>query len=236
MKILYIYPHPDDESFGTSHIMHKQIREGHEVHLLTLTKGGATRQRFKYNYSVEEMGEVRYNEMLCVEKVLGLTGMKILDFPDSGLKEMDPTDIEQVVENEIRFLKPDVIVTYAVHGISGFHDHIVSHAVVKSVFSRMKGTSGAPKRFAMLTLKEEDAKAFSTLFHLSGSKDDEIDCIITPDEEDIRKAQESLDCYETFRDTIDQTGIREFMKKECCFEFFQEDFKPPVNDIFQGLT
>ncbi len=31
MKILYIYPHPDDESFGPAHVMHKQIRDGHEV-------------------------------------------------------------------------------------------------------------------------------------------------------------------------------------------------------------
>ena len=56
MKILYIFPHPDDESFGVAHAMSKQRRQGHEVYLLTLTKGGATRQRFKYGYSVAEMG------------------------------------------------------------------------------------------------------------------------------------------------------------------------------------
>ena len=58
MKILYIFPHPDDESFGPANAMSKQRRQGHEVHLLTLTKGGATRQRHKYGYSVEEMGEL----------------------------------------------------------------------------------------------------------------------------------------------------------------------------------
>ena len=68
MKILYIYPHPDDESFGPGNVMHKQVREGHEVYLLTLTKGGATKMRFELNLSIEEMGEVRYKEMLCVEK------------------------------------------------------------------------------------------------------------------------------------------------------------------------
>ena len=48
MRILYIYPHPDDESFGPAGVMAKQRREGHEVHLLTLTRGGATRQRHRY--------------------------------------------------------------------------------------------------------------------------------------------------------------------------------------------
>jgi LmbE family N-acetylglucosaminyl deacetylase len=74
--------------------MTKQRRQGHGVYLLTLTKGGATRQRFKYDYSIEEMGDVRFREMLEVEKVLGLSGMTVLDMPDSGLKEMDPRVIE----------------------------------------------------------------------------------------------------------------------------------------------
>ncbi|MFC1733666.1 PIG-L deacetylase family protein, partial [candidate division KSB1 bacterium] len=38
MTFLYIYPHPDDESFGSAHAMSKQLRQGHEVYLLTLTR------------------------------------------------------------------------------------------------------------------------------------------------------------------------------------------------------
>jgi LmbE family N-acetylglucosaminyl deacetylase len=98
MKILYIYPHPDDESFGAAHVISKQRRQGHELYLLTLSRGGATKQRFKYNYSIAEMGEVRYREMLEVEKVLDLTEMMVLDLPDSGLKEIDPREIEDVVK------------------------------------------------------------------------------------------------------------------------------------------
>jgi N-acetylglucosamine malate deacetylase 2 len=235
MRILYIYPHPDDESFGTAHVMHKQIREGHEVLLLTLTRGGATKQRFKYNLSVEEMGEIRHKEMLCVEKVLGLTGMKVLNLPDSGLKEMDPGEIEEVVKNIIIRLNPDVIVTYAVHGISGFHDHLVTHAVVKRVFSEIRNNESGPFRLAMLTLREEDAKKFSTLFNLSGSKEEEIDCVLTVDDEDIKKAHQALDCYETFRETIEKSKIKDHILKECYFEFYQEEFTPPVNDLFEGI-
>jgi N-acetylglucosamine malate deacetylase 2 len=235
MRILYIYPHPDDESYGTAHVMHKQVRDGHEVHLLTLTKGGATKQRFKYNLSVEEMGEVRHKEMLCVEKVLSLTGMKVLDLPDSGLKEMDPREIEDVVKNFIIRLNPDVIVTYAVHGISGFHDHLVTHAVVKRVFTELKNNETGPYRLAMLTLREEDAKKFSVMFHLNGSKPEEIDCVVTVGDEDIQKAHEALDCYETFKETIVNSKIKEHILKKCYFEFYQEDFTPPLEDLFERL-
>ncbi|EGL81366.1 LmbE family protein [Caldalkalibacillus thermarum TA2.A1] len=37
MNILYIFPHPDDESFGPAAVMHQQIKAGHRVYLLTLT-------------------------------------------------------------------------------------------------------------------------------------------------------------------------------------------------------
>ncbi len=120
MNILYIYPHPDDESFGPAHVMSCQKRLGHEVHLLTLTRGGATKQRHKYGYSVEEMGRIRNREMFPVEKVLGLSGMTVLDLPDNALKEMDPREIERIVERHIESVQPQVVVTYPVHGISGF--------------------------------------------------------------------------------------------------------------------
>ena len=85
-KLLYIFPHPDDESFGPAAVIHSQILNGHEVYLLTLTKGGATKQRFKLGLTVGEMGEIRYREMLAVEQSLGLDGMVVLDYPDGGLE------------------------------------------------------------------------------------------------------------------------------------------------------
>lgn len=105
MKILYIFPHPDDESFGPARAISSQVRAEHEVYLLTLTRGGATKERFKYGYSIEEMGEVRFNEMNEVAKVLGLTEMIVLDFPDSGLKELDPREIEKDVIRDSKVME-----------------------------------------------------------------------------------------------------------------------------------
>lgn len=235
MKILYIYPHPDDESFGPANVMHKQIREGHEVYLLTLTKGGATKKRFELKLSVEEMGEVRYKEMLCVEKALMLTGMTVLDLPDSGLKEMDPRDIEKVVEEHIHKIKPDVIATYAVHGISGFHDHLVSHAVVKNVFCKLKEEFGYPKRLALVTIDEETANE-SPHFKLNFSKKEEIDCIVEVEEADMQALHNALDCYKTYQSTIEESGIKRLIKSKLPFEIFQENFNPPISDLFEDLA
>lgn len=234
MKILYIFPHPDDESFGPAQVMSKQRRDGNEVYLLTLTKGGATKQRHKYGYSIEEMGEIRFKEMLDVEKVLKLSGMNVLNLPDSGLKEMDPRDIEKVVKDEIQRLKPDVIVTYAVHGISGFHDHLIIHGIVKRVFVEMKESAKYLKRLAFFTITEE-AAAKQTHFKISGSKPEEIDCIVKVDKQDVDNSIKALDCYVTFMDTINASKIKEQIPEECVFELFMETHEPKLRDLFEGL-
>lgn len=234
MKVLYIYPHPDDESFGSAHAIAKHRRQEHEVYLLTLTKGGATRQRHKYGYSVEEMGDVRFAEMQNVARVLDLSGMTVLDLPDSGLKEMDPRDIETVVQQHIQQIEPDVVVTYAVHGISGFHDHLVTHAVVKRVYLDLKPRSPYLKRLALLTITEEQASR-ATLFHLNASTPDEIDCVFRTNDADVETARKALDCYVTFQETIEKSGIKDFITHEICYEIFQEEHDPPLADLFDGL-
>jgi len=234
MRVLYVFPHPDDESFGVGHVMHKQHREGQEVHLLTLTRGGATKQRHRYGYSIEEMGQIRHREMLAVQEVLDLTGMTVLDLPDSGLKEVDPRILERAIADETERVRPDVLVSYPVHGISGFHDHLIAHAVVKRVFVELRDRLPELKRLAFCTLTEEQAKA-STVFPLSSSTAEEIDCVIQVDAGDIEACRRALDCYVTFKETIERTGIKEKLYPEVPFEFFAEDLKPPVGDLFAQL-
>lgn len=234
MRALYIYPHPDDESFGPAHVMAKQLREGHEVFLLTLTRGGATKQRFIYNKSISEMGEIRYNEMLNVAKTLQLTGMTVLNLPDSGLKELDPSEMEKVIEEYIHTIKPDVVLTYAVHGISGFHDHLISHAVVKSAFCRIRINYPYPKRLAFITLDKKTAEQ-SKHFRLHYSTEEEIDCVVITEDEDIRKCKAALDCYTTFKTVIDKSGVKELLRNQAVFEIFMENHKPPLDDLFAKL-
>ncbi len=234
MKILYIFPHPDDESFGAAHAIAKQRREGHEVYLLTLTKGGATRQRHKYGYTVEEMGAVRYKEMLNVAKVLDLSGLTVLDLPDSGLKEMDPREIEKVIREQIEKIRPAVLVTYPVHGISGFHDHLVCHAAVKRVYEEMKEESGYLKRLAFFTITENDAVR-QEKFHLNFSGEDEIDCILQTGGEERQSAVQALNCYETYEEIINETKIKDFINKDVVFEIYKERHEPKLKDLFEKI-
>ena len=234
MKVLYIYPHPDDESFGPSTVMAKQIREGHEVYLLTLTRGGATKQRHKFDFSIEQMGEVRYKEMRDVARTLELTEMTVLDYPDSGLKEMNPRILEQTILDHVHRVKPDVIVSYNVDGISGFQDHLVAHAIVKHVYCTLNDNgSEYPKRFAMYALR--DAGDMGGNFQLKTSKEEEIDCEIITNESDKQKGLAALHCYKTYLEVIKKTKVMEHVGQPEYFEFFQENYDPFATDLFQDL-
>lgn len=236
MRILYVFPHPDDESFGPARGIAAQVRQGHQVSLLTLTRGGATRIRHEYGYSVEQMGDVRAAEMQEMASVLELHDLTILGFPDSGLKEMDPRVLETAIAAHIVRHRPEVLVTYPVHGISGFHDHLVTHAVVKRVYEGLHAQPGRlVKRLAFFTLTQEQAKRASGIHRLNGSTDAEIDCWMTVATADIARWHRALDCYRSYGEVIESTGIKTSLDETVCYEFYRETCQPPVASIDDGL-
>ncbi|HEX6201674.1 MAG TPA: PIG-L family deacetylase [Thermoanaerobaculia bacterium] len=221
MRILYVFPHPDDESFGPALAIAKQVRAGDEVHLLTLTRGGATKQRQRLGLTIEEMGEVRLAEMRCVERVLGLAGLTVLDLPDGGLAKVDPREVERPVEQAVDRVRPDVLVTYAVHGISGHPDHLVTHAAVKRVFCERRGSAGAPRRLALFTLlPPEDGQPDP--MRLRTSKPEDVGCAIEVGDEEVETARRALGCYETYRGVIEEHDPLARIGRRVVFELFGE--------------
>lgn len=240
MKILYVFPHPDDESFGPAGAINQQVQDGNEVYLFTLTKGGATQARHKLELSVEQMGEVRHNEMLKVKEVLGLSGFSIRDYPDSGLKEMDPRILEKVIEKEIERIKPNIVVTYPVHGGSGYHDHLVTYAVVKRVFLEMKDTGASYlKRLSFFTMPDSGKPTFSDNNgwpRLKLSEEELIDVITQLNEKDVQRMKEALLCYETYQEMVEKTAVIDKIGDKVHFEIAFEQHTPPLKKITDALT
>jgi LmbE family N-acetylglucosaminyl deacetylase len=231
MKLLYVFPHPDDESFGPLPAMVLQRQAGHDVYLLTLTRGEATSQRHRFGYTQEEMGKIRSRELECAAQVGGLTGLSIREFPDSRLKEVDPREIESAVDEYSREIQPDILITYAVHGISGFHDHLVTHAVVKRVFCELRDDPETPvRRLAFFTVHDPIQPSQSSIA-LESSREEEIDCVIPTSEAAVDRGREALACYETYQQVIEESRIREQIATDVHFEIFQEDHTPPLDDI-----
>lgn len=233
MRILYVFPHPDDESFGPARAIAAQLRAGHEIYLLTLTRGEATSVRHKFGWTLEEMGAARHREMQEVRRTLELTDLRVLNLPDGKLKELDPWTIEQAVREEILRVKPHVVVTFPVHGISGFHDHIITHVTVTRAYLELRGTEQPwLQRLAYFTVVTAPA---DFPWHVNVTKPEEIDCTFEASDADMERFHRALDCYVTYADVIAATRIHEVFRKDVHFEIFRENHKPPLADLCDGL-
>ncbi|SDO75180.1 GlcNAc-PI de-N-acetylase [Paenibacillus sp. yr247] len=179
------------------------------------------------------MGEVRCKQLQQAAEILGVNGLKVLDFPDSGLDQMDPRVIEQAIAEYINEIKPAVLVTLPVHGISGHPDHLKTHAVVKRVYFDMKDNgSHFLKRLAFITLSEEiDTKGGPRIFY---SQKEQIDCVLPVRPQDLDAMTRALSCYTT--SPIPVALVVESVKSSIAFELFGEDFKPVLHDLTHGLN
>jgi hypothetical protein len=87
------------------------------------------------------------------------------------------------------------------------------------------------KRLAFWTIPEEGTDQ-SELFHLTGSKAEVIDVVMTVDELDVEKQRQVLDCYVTYQTTIEEAGARRNIPREAVFEIYREAHDPPLSSLF----
>lgn len=234
-SLLYIFPHPDDESFGPAPVLAQQRADGHEVHLLTLTRGEATTQRERLGLSKEQMAETRYQEMKGVAEVLDLASLTVWEYPDGELAELNPLLLEEEIAGYIHQTAPDVVVTYPVHGISGHPDHLVTHAIVKRVVCSLRRDGTAyPKRLVFFTLPpapdDTDRPA-----HLQHSPSPLIDCVVPVSDAGMQAGRQALDCYETYRPVIEHQKPLQSVKEGVPFELFGESHEPRLSTLLDGI-
>ena len=85
-RMLAIFAHPDDESFGAGGTLAKYAHQGVQVVLLCLTRGEAGIPGVK----PEEAGDIRMHELRASCRInLGIE-VYILDYPDGGLADIKP--------------------------------------------------------------------------------------------------------------------------------------------------
>ena len=136
-----VLAHPDDESLGTGGTLAKYAAEGVETFVLTATRG--ERGRFLEGVerpSPEVVGATREAELHAAVKELGVRETTLLGFPDGGLDAVDSIQVQNVIANHLRRVKPQVVITFGSEGAYGHPDHIAisqftTAAVVRAAHS-----------------------------------------------------------------------------------------------------
>ena len=90
-------------------------------------------------------------------------------------------------------------------------------AVVKRAYVELRERVDYLKRLAFWTIRAEEAAGTSELFHLTGSKAEDIDAALIVDNVDVEKQQPALDCYVTDRETIERAGARRNIPRKAWF-------------------
>lgn len=170
-KILAVFAHPDDESFGPGGTLAKWAREGSLIHLICATKGEAGR-----NSSKNETGKVREQELLKAAKIIGIQKVEFLEFIDGKIGNNDLKKLEQLITQKITTFKPDALITYDLSGVSGHLDHI---AVASATTQAFKKTKIAQKIYYYCIDKKISQQYHDYFVHFpEGKTQKEVDLVI----------------------------------------------------------
>jgi LmbE family N-acetylglucosaminyl deacetylase len=135
-RILGVFAHPDDESFGFAGTAMKLLDAGHEVGLVTLTRGDRGRwygRRPLYSWDRRDLARERAREWRGAVATIGLREAWLLRWPDQGVATAPLARITTQLAGIFRGFRPDAVITFGPEGAGSEHD---DHAATSRHASR----------------------------------------------------------------------------------------------------
>lgn len=153
--LVFVGGHPDDETFGNGGTLAQYAAAGVRVYYVSGTRGevGTISPEL---LNGKTTGDVRWSELECAAKTLGLAGVIHLGYRDSGMagseenkhpEALAMAPLAQVSGRLVKIfrdLKPEVVVTFDPIGGYRHPDHIAIHKATFEAFH----ASGDPKQYA----------------------------------------------------------------------------------------
>lgn len=133
-KLLFVFAHPDDESFACAGTIAKYHQRGDTVYLVCATSGCKGRTG-EFDFSCrEELAKHREQELHRAASILGIAHTYLYHYPDGSLAHQDQEELAKRIMDTIMEIKPNVVVTFPPDGVTGHPDHIaISQATVMAV-------------------------------------------------------------------------------------------------------
>ena len=126
--ILVVAAHPDDEVLGCGGTIAWHTRQGHEVHVLVLGEGAASRYPLR-------LGAKRKKEVSALDRaanraahILGVKAVHREHFPDNRFDSVDLLDIVKAVERVVSEVRPGRVYTHHAGDLN--IDHRIVHQAV----------------------------------------------------------------------------------------------------------
>ena len=145
--LLFVGAPPDDETFAIGGTLSRYAATGVKVYYACATRGEAGTADAESMKGFSSVGEMRWAELQCAARVLGLAGTIHLGYRDSGMAgsadNLNPDSlamatIEQAsgkIVGIIRKLKPQVVITHDPIGGYRHPDHMAVHRATLAAFN-----------------------------------------------------------------------------------------------------
>ena len=182
-RLLGIFAHPDDESFGSGGTLARYTREGIEVHVCTVTNGaaGSYDPAKPVPDAHEALAQRRAQELRCACHVLDAR-LHTLDYRDSGMEntpdnhhpdslyQADLEDVARDLTRVMRAVRPHVVITHDATGGYFHPDHIRVNHAVRRAWHRVGDVHAYPKLRAAGYPPWRPARLYETVIPRSSLK------------------------------------------------------------------
>ncbi len=156
-RLLAVWAHPDDESFGpvgTTRLAHEQ---GWETTLITATRGDAGNNGDITPADGETLADLRERELRCAAEHIGIDRLHVWQHPDGGWADLPPHTLRDEVLAAMRDWQPQVVITFGPDGITGHSDHIAISTATTDAFHQLRAELGdqGPQRLYYVTVSPD---------------------------------------------------------------------------------
>jgi LmbE family N-acetylglucosaminyl deacetylase len=141
-RLMTIFAHPDDETFGMAGTIRRVTSAGHPVAVVCATRGEAGEIADPSLATKDTLGAMREGELRRAMASVGVDDVRFLNYIDGRLPEADPDEAVAKIVRHIREFKPDVVVTFAANGGYGHVDHMAIHRLTLAALT----AAAAPRR------------------------------------------------------------------------------------------
>lgn len=126
-RLMTIFAHPDDESFGCAGTLARATRLEYPVAVVCATRGEEGQIADPALATADNLGVVREQELRTAMAAVGVRDVTFLDYIDGHLAEADHDEALSKVVAQIRRFRPDVVLTFDPKGGYGHVDHMAIH-------------------------------------------------------------------------------------------------------------
>ncbi|MEK7605108.1 MAG: PIG-L deacetylase family protein [Patescibacteria group bacterium] len=171
-RVVGIFAHPDDEALGPSGTL-ALLAKDHEVYLLCVTSGEAAGRTPEEKRVI---GETRRKEVVDSARIIGIKEVFFLGYEDGCLCNSVYHQLAGEIGKKIEELRPEVLLTFEIRGVSGHIDHITTSLVTTFVFGKYSFIKKL--MYYVTTKKESEMMKDYFIYFPQGFERDEVDEVI----------------------------------------------------------